>query len=322
MVAPGSRSNPGPSMASQAGRDLSLTGSSWRGVLVTVAPACMPSADAEPAVAQPRRFWEAHRADVPRAYERRLISAAQRGDREARDALIEQFRPMIASVARLYKGCPAVDHAELMQEGMVGLLRALERFDPALRTPFWAYASWWVRQAMQRLVAELGQPVVLSDRALRQLAQVKEARRALQQSSGSEPSTGRLATTTGLKREQVDHLIAVERAPRALDEPVKGPDNRGATLGESLPDPLAEDAYDDVDTRPDAAEWRRLLHRLDARERRVVRARFGFDGHEDTLREIADELELSAERVRQIEQHALDELASDLTPTEPGLAKK
>ena len=161
------------------------------------------------------------------AYERRLISAAQRDGpwRLNTDALtFEQFRPMIASVARLYKGCPAVDHAELMQEGMVGLLRALERFDPALRTPFWAYASWWVRQAMQRLVAELGQPVVLSDRALRQLAQVKEARRDLQQSSGSEPSTGRLATTTGLKREQVDHLIAVERAPRALDEPVKGPE--------------------------------------------------------------------------------------------------
>ena len=104
---------------------------------------------------------------------------------------------MIASVARRYRGCPAVDHAELMQEGMVGVLRALERFDPALRTPFWAYASWWVRQAMQRLVAELGQPVVLSDRALRQLAQVKEARRDLNQSDGSEPSTDRLATTTG-----------------------------------------------------------------------------------------------------------------------------
>jgi len=229
---------------------------------------------------------------------------------------------MIASVARLYRGCAAVDRAELMQEGMVGVLRALERFDPALKTPFWAYASWWVRQAMQRLVAELGQPVVLSDRALRQLAQVKEARRVLQQSDGSEPSTDRLATTTGLKREQVDHLIAVERAPRALDEPVKGSEDRGATLGEVLPDPRAEDAYDESDTRLNAAEWRRLLRRLDARERRIVRARFGFDGHEDTLREIADELELSAERVRQIEQHALDELASDLTPTEPGLAEE
>ena len=288
---------------------------------MNVAPGSMPSADAEPAAAQPSRFWEAHKAEVTRAYERRVISAAQRGDREARDALIEEFRPMIASVARLYRRCPAVDRAELMQEGMVGVLRALERFDPALNTPFWAYASWWVRQAMQRLVAELGQPVVLSDRALRQLAQVKEARRDLQQSDGSEPSSDRLATTTGLKREQVDNLIAVERAPRALDEPVKGPENRGAALGELLPDPLAEDAYDDADTRLDAAEWRRLLRRLDARERRIVRARFGFDGHEDSLREIADELELSAERVRQIEQHALDELASDLTPTEPGLAQ-
>lgn len=286
-----------------------------------VAPGSMPSAEEEQDGAQPTRFWKAHKADVARAYERRLISAAQRGDRKAREALIEEFRPMIASVARLYKGCPAVDRAELMQEGVVGVLRAVERFDPALATPFWAYASWWVRQAMQRLVAELGQPVVLSDRALRQLAQVKEARRGLQQSDGSEPSTDRLASATGLKREQVDHLIAVERAPRALDEPVKGSENESATLGELLPDPLAENAYDDVDTRLDAAEWRRLLRRLDARERRIVRARFGFDGHEDTLREVADELELSAERVRQIEQHALDELASDLTATEPGLAE-
>jgi RNA polymerase sigma factor (sigma-70 family) len=277
----------------------------------------MPSADAERAVPQPRRFRKAHKADVTRAYERRVINAAQHGDREARDALIEECRPMIASMARLYKGCPAVDRTELMQEGMVGVFRALERFDPALRTPFWAYASWWVRQAMQRLVAELGQPVVLSDRALRQLAQVKGARRDLQQSDGSEPSTDRLATTTGLEREQVDHLIAVERAPRALDGPVKGAEDQGATLSELLPDVMAEDSYDDVDTRLDAADWRRLLRRLDARERRIVRARFGFDGHEDTLREIADELELSAERVRQLERHALDELASDLTSMEP-----
>ena len=173
---------------------------------------------------------------------------------------------------------------------------------------------------MQRLVAELGQPMVLSDRALRQLAQVKEARRAPAAERWLRAVDRQDRYDHGLKREQVDHLIAVERAPRALDEPVKGPDNRGATLGESLPDPLAEDAYDDVDTG-DTAEWRRLLHRLDARERRscgtlrLRRAR----GHAEGDR---DELELSAERVRQIEQHALDELASDLTPTEPGLAKE
>jgi RNA polymerase sigma factor (sigma-70 family) len=279
-------------------------------VLVIVAPGSVPSAEEEDG-AQPTRFWKAHKADVTRAYERRVIDAAQRGDGEARDALIEEFRPMIASMARRYDGCPAVNRAELMQEGVVGVLRALKRFDPALTTPFWAYASWWVRQAMQRLVAELGQPVVLSDRALRHLAQVKDARRDLQQGGSSEPSTDRLASATGLKREHVDHLIAVERAPRALDEPGPGSENQGATLGELLPDRRAEDAYDDVDGRLDAPEWRRLLGRLDARERLILRARYGFDGHEATLREIADDLDLSAERVRQIEQHALDEL----TPT-------
>ena len=226
---------------------------------------------------------------------------------------------MVASVARLYQGCPAVNRAELMQDGVVGLLRALARFDPSLDTPFWAYASWWVRQAMQRLVAELGRPAVLSDRALRQLAHVKNVRRGLMQSHGSEPSSAALAEATGLKPEQVEHLVAVERAPRALDEQARGSDDRTATFAELLPDPVAEEAFDSVDARLDTEEPGRLLSGLEERERRVLRRRFGFDGQEETLREIGNELELSAERVRQIERHALDELREGLSLRAPGL---
>src|SRR4051794_23540607 len=102
--------------------------------------------------------------------ERELVLAAEEGDPGARDRLIQAFWPLIGSVARIYRSSAAVDRTELMQEGVVGLLRALERFDPSRGTPFWAYASWWVRQAMQQLVSELTRPVVLSDRALRQLA--------------------------------------------------------------------------------------------------------------------------------------------------------
>ena len=93
--------------------------------------------------------------------------AARRDDAGAREQLIKTFLPLIGGVARRYRCSAAVERSELMQEGVVGMLRALERYDEALDTPFWAYATWWVRQAMQRLVAELGRPVVLSDRALR-----------------------------------------------------------------------------------------------------------------------------------------------------------
>ena len=84
---------------------------------------------------------------------------------EGRGALLEAFTPMIVTVARGNRGASGVGRAELMQEGVVGLLRALERYDPELETPFWAYASWWGRQAMQQLVSELSRPVVVPDRA-------------------------------------------------------------------------------------------------------------------------------------------------------------
>src|SRR5690349_1319187 len=117
-----------------------------------------------------------------------LVLAAQRNEAGARDELVNAYMPLVGAVARDYRYARAVDRAELMQDGVVGLLRGLERYDASLGTPFWAYASWWVRQAMQKLVAELSGPVVLSDRALRQLARIRDARRAFITAHRREPS--------------------------------------------------------------------------------------------------------------------------------------
>jgi RNA polymerase sigma factor (sigma-70 family) len=205
-----------------------------------------------------------------------------------------------------------------MQEGVVGLLRARERYDPERGTPFWAYATWWVRQSMQRLVAELDQPVVLSDRALRQLARVKDAQHAHLRAHGVDASTSQLAAATGFARAQVDHLVVAGRVPRAVEEPLGGEDVTAATIGDLLADPLAEEDYDGVLTRMEAQELERLLDDLTERERTVVRGRFGFDGSEQTLREIAGPLGVSAERVRQIEEHALDKLRAATAAQPPG----
>ena len=176
-----------------------------------------------------------------------------------------------------------------MQEGVVGLLRALERYDIRRGTPFWGYAAWWVRQAMQQLVAEVTGPVVLSDRALRQLARVKDARRLHLQAQGREPSTADLVETTGLTREQVENLVAVERTPRALEEPIGEGADADGSFGDQLADPDAEDAYERVDRRIEIEELGDLpSDDLCERERVVLRARFGLDGREQTLREVGE----------------------------------
>jgi RNA polymerase primary sigma factor len=241
------------------------------------------------------------------ADETELVVAAQRGRRGARGEVVDAFIPKIASVARLYRGTRAICREELMQEGVVGLLRAVERFDATLGTPFWAYAEWWVRQAMQRLVSELTRPVVLSDRAVRQLARVRSAERERLQAQGKVPTLHEIASDTGLTRRQIEHLIAACRTPRALDEPI-GSEESGSTFGDLVSDPRAEDAYERVPTRAQAGELESLLERLDERERMIIRARYGLDGPESTLRDLALVLGVCAERVRQIEGRALDKL--------------
>jgi RNA polymerase sigma factor (sigma-70 family) len=249
--------------------------------------------------------------------ERELVVAAAAGDDVARELLVEAFQPSIAGVARLYRHSASVDRGELMQEGVVGLLNALKRYDADRGTPFWAYATWWVRQAMQSLVAQTGAAVVLSDRALRQLARVKDARSTHLQSHGKEPSIRDLADTTGFPREHVESLVAAERTPRGLDEPVTRDPDAMSAVGETLADPGAEDAFDHVVTHLAAEEMSDLPGGLSDRERMIVSARYGLGRPAETLRDVAERLGLSAERVRQIEQGALGKLRAAAEATEP-----
>jgi len=242
--------------------------------------------------------------------ERELLSAAQQGDARARGRLVEAYMPMIASVARLYRSSPRVDRVELLQEGVVGLLRALERYDPERGAPFWAYAAWWVRQAMQQLVSELTRPAVLSDRALRQLSRLRQSHHEALQRRGDEPSRDELAGDTGLEVEQIANLLAIDRVPRSVEEPVVGEEGAVGTFGELLVDPLAEEEYERVLGAIETQELLSLLSGLSERERMVLRARYGLDGEEQSLRQIAARAGVSAERVRQLEQRALGKLAA------------
>ena len=256
------------------------------------------------------------RPRLPLGVERRLVEAARAGDRRAREELVEAFLPLIAGVARMYRGSEAISRLELMQEGVVGLLRALERYDPDRGVPFWGYAAWWVRYAMQQLIAELTRPMVLSDRALKQLSQLKRAHGEYVAEHGREPSGNELAASTGLSHHQVGEMLALEHVPQSMDAPIHRPEGDLGVFGELLADPLAGDAYEQLLDHSEIEQIRALLGGLSDRERMILRARYGLDGLEESLRDLGEQVGLSAERIRQIEQRALGKLRAAVSHAE------
>jgi len=242
------------------------------------------------------------------AAERRLIAQAKAGDALARAQLVETYMPLIARMARNYR-TGHVHRQELLQEGVVGLLRAVERFEPDRDVPFWGYASWWVRQAMQQLVAELTGPVVLSDRALRHLSRLRQLYQEQLRASGREPTLAELIEGSGLGADHIGDLLAAERG-RSLEEPVYGAEGEIGTLGEQLLDPDAEVEYERVLAAIAIDGLHDMLAGLSERERRVLTLRRGLDGHEHSLREVGGLLGVSGERVRQIERRALAKLSA------------
>ena len=227
-----------------------------------------------------------------------VVAAAHSGRRQ-RDRLVAVHMPAIRAIARQYRRHPRVDEAELVQAGVVGFLRAVDRFDPHAGTPLWAYAAWWVRSAIQHAVAELSGPCVLSDRALRRLARLRRA--------DGNADAGALA---GVPHADNAALKAASRPARSLDEPVAA--GAGETVGDVLSDPRAEEPSEWAERRDTVRRVRELLPTLASRERRVLSGRFPADDRPRTLCDLGDELGVSAERVRQIEQSALSKLRAAL----------
>ena len=245
--------------------------------------------------------------------ERELVVAVERGDRAACRELVASFLPAIADLARRFDTGGRIQRAELVQEGVAGLLFAARRYDPRLRTPFWAYASFWVRKAMQELVADVARPAALSDHAVRALAQIAAVRGEHLRAHGTEPTAAELSAATGLNRSQVDSLLVVDRAPRSLDEPTGAGEGTPATFGETIADPDAESDYEQVLDGMEIERVRGLADGLDERERTVLWRHYGLGRPPQTLTSIGSDLGLSAERIRQIEEQALAKLRDAAT---------
>ncbi len=253
---------------------------------------------------------EAERAaaeDVEDAEATELVRRAQAGDAAAREQLIVRLLPLVSSLARRFR-TEGLGQTDLVQEGIVGLLRALERYDPQRGVPFAAYAIWWIRQALQDARSDFVRPFRLPPKALRQLSQLKSEHQRIYQAEGRSAGVAELAQRTQIDPAQAQALVVADARVRSLEEPVAASDGEVGSLGDLLEDPLSAEAYEEVLDAVAGEQLRALLSRLTDREREIVRARFGFDGEAAKLAQIGERLGVSAERVRQIEERALAKL--------------
>ena len=258
------------------------------------------------------------RGPLTRDDELALARAAKAGDARARAGLIAAFLPQIVAESRHYRGSGLIDRLELVQEGAAGLLQAIERYDADGRGSFWTHARGYVRHNMRRLVAELTEPVVLSDRALRQLSEIRDAHERFVLEHHREPSTSDLAEASGLPREQVAHLLVADRPPQPVQQTAVPFDPDARVAYAPVVDELAEGEYERVLDAVDAEELASLLSSLSDRERTVLRWRYGLDGAELGPQEIARRLGLSTRRVLEIERRARAKLAAAAGSQETG----
>jgi RNA polymerase sigma factor (sigma-70 family) len=236
-----------------------------------------------------------------------LARRAQAGDASAQEELIHRLLPLVEVTARRYR-TEGLEQVDLRQEGIVGLLRALQRYEPSRGVPFTAYATWWVRHSLQEARSDFIRPMRLPPKALRQLSQLKSEHQRVYQGERRSAGVAELAERTSIELGQAEALIAADARARSLDEPVENMGGEIGTLGDLLEDPLSATAYEEVIDAVAGEQLRGLLSRLTDRERDVVNARFGFDGPAERRAAVGPRLGVSAERVRQIEERALAKL--------------
>lgn len=236
-----------------------------------------------------------------------LARRIRKGDKAARDHMIQANLRLVVKIAQDYKdfGLPLLD---LISEGNIGLIKAVERFDPRKGGKLSTYAAWWIKQSIKRALANQSKTIRLPVHLVDKISKMRRTAMALTEELGREPTDEELAMELQVPTSKVAHLKSVSVRPASLDAPV-GEDSDSTTFGEMVGDENTPDPFNSLDQRSSNADLRAMVDALDPREAEILRLRFGFDGGEEmTLEEVGERFKVTRERVRQLQNLALNKI--------------
>jgi len=244
-----------------------------------------------------------------------LAKRIRRGDKAARDHMIQANLRLVVKIAMDYKdfGLPLLD---LISEGNIGLVKAVERFDPRKGGKLSTYAAWWIKQSIKRALANQSKTIRLPVHLVDKISRMRRTAMALTETLGREPTDEELAAELQIPTAKVAHLKSVSVRPASLDAPI-GEDGDSATFGDIIGDESALSPFDGLREKNLSADLRAMIDALDPREAEIIRLRFGLDGRDElTLEEVGQRFRVTRERIRQLEYLALSKMRKAMARNE------
>jgi len=239
-----------------------------------------------------------------------LAARIKKGDKKARSHMIRANLRLVVKIAQDYSGY-GLPLADLISEGNIGLMKAVERFDPNKGGKLSTYGSWWIKQSIKRALANQSKTIRLPVHMVDKIARMRRISAMLSESLGREPSQDELAEELGIPRKKLALLERASKRPTSLNAPVY--DDDSADFSDIIGDEHAVNPFEALDNKNMHGELDELLDVLDEREHRIIDARFGLDGKTPmTLEEVGVEFGVTRERIRQLQNIALEKMRKSL----------